>query len=176
MGKKLSLIAVILCALILIGKVAYDRITDMLFEKGLSMIASSSAVEEFLKDRKEFPVDIVAGNEDSGNETGQPEDNQPGTGGEIKPAESTSTPAPVKDKPAASETGKKEANISAEDKAYVMSIYSRYTAAEVGEVSSIMNSGNITPEKKKRAKAIVFSKMTSAEYKKIMQLADKYGY
>lgn len=65
--------------------------------------------------------------------------------------------------------------LSPEDRAYVMSIYARFTSGEISEVTGLM-SGQMTPEKKKQIKQIVFSKISRDEYNRLCILADKYGY
>lgn len=65
--------------------------------------------------------------------------------------------------------------LSPEDRAYVMSIYARFTSWEISEVTGLM-SGQMNPEKKNHIKQIVFSKISREEYNRLCELADKYGY
>lgn len=151
MKKKLCIIAVILCLLGIAGKITYDKATEFLTLKGLNIISHTS-VDGFFN-------------------------------GEVQPQESDNPQSQESAKPKPSPEPESEVNapvstpdgIDPADKAYVMGIYSRYSAAEVSEVSAIMSRKH-TPEERARAKQIVFSKMSRAEYNRIMELARKYGY
>jgi len=158
MTKKICILAAVLCVFGIAGKITYDKVTEYLALKGLDIIASSSVEDYFDKAGREDEPE-ASETESRRDETAEESDlpvKTPQTG-------SDSTPVSAPD------------GIDPADKAYVMSIYSRYTAAEVSEVSAIMSSP-YNKEKRARAKQIVFSKMSHAEYNKIMELARKYGY
>jgi len=64
-------------------------------------------------------------------------------------------------------------DLDSADKAYVMSIYNRFTASEVSTVSGML-SGGLTVEEKRAIKKIVYAKVSDAEINKLYEIARKY--
>lgn len=60
------------------------------------------------------------------------------------------------------------------DHPYVKSIYSRFSAGEITEVSTMM-SGGVTAEEKVRIKQILFSKVSSSEINKLKEIYSLYN-
>lgn len=59
------------------------------------------------------------------------------------------------------------------DHPYVKSIYNRFSASEIAQVSAMMT-GGFTPEEKSRVKSIVMSKVTSDEINKLKEIYSLY--
>lgn len=60
------------------------------------------------------------------------------------------------------------------DHPYVKSIYARFSAGEIAEVSGMM-AGGVTSEEKSRIKQIVFSKVSRSEINKLQEIYSLYN-
>ncbi|MBQ7036944.1 MAG: hypothetical protein IJN74_05590 [Clostridia bacterium] len=165
MKKKLC---VIFAFLIVLGGLlwwAYDFATDLLVKKTLIMVSNDAALKEDVD--KAIAQALETQNtpektpdEPEGNSPEKPQE-KPQTGSENMPSVSTQDGTLSID------------DLQPSDKDYVMSIYKRFSASEVSQVSGML-SGGITPEEKQIIKGIVYAKVSKAEVNKLFAIAKKY--
>ncbi len=178
--KKVVTAVILLLVLSVAVRVGYDKVTDYMVRRLIIEIGSGGDIGESLSAHfADIPLP-TNGNEEgsmtqqSENEKGGQENGDHGQEGQKSSDTSgkTSASSGGGSNSAGTPAGM-PANISSEDKAYIMGIYGRYGAGEIAEAAGLM-SGGVTAEGKARIKQIVFSKMTQGEYNKLMALYKKY--
>lgn len=158
--KKWVVVLILIAVLLPAGKFGYDKLTDFLAYKMISEIAKNS---------RSLNANLQQG--DIAPPAPSPEIKEEET------SEDAETPPPQKSTENTSPPGNQPdilKRMSADDKSYVMGIYGRFSSSEVAEVSKIL-AGGLTPEGKARIKQIVFSKISSDEYNKLLAIYNKYN-
>ena len=176
--KKLSIVLSVLIIIGCLGYIAYDRITDFMVKKTLTLVAEDEQIKAHIDavledvvapEPIESPAPSTEGEEPQNSgapEATAPVDNQ-GRSAAAFPTAPPKTPAPKQS------GGLSMDSLEGSDKSYVMSIYNRFTASEVSTVSSML-SGGLTVEEKRAIKSIVYAKVSGAEIDRLYAIARKY--
>ena len=156
--KKIIVIFSAVAVLITAGVFGFYKIRDVFTDKMMSQLQNDEEVKKYAEEIKKKAESVA---EEIKEETEKEDEEK--TEEEKKEAEE-------KEK---AENGEKKPG-GFWDEPLVKSVYARYSASEIATVSS-MAAGGFTAEEKRRAKAIVFSKMSSSEFNQILQLYNKYN-
>ncbi len=183
--KKLCIILSVIMVIGCLGYLAYDKVTDFMVKKTLGILSEDEAlkaqIEAAIKNAGTNELSEDAGTEDEPvleekpAETAKPvekEKNKDENSPKEQTVEKSSTPSKT-EKPKKSGGTLTMDDLQGADKAYVMSIYNRFTASEVSTVSAML-SGGITAEEKRKIKSIVYAKVSTAEINKLYAIAEKY--
>ncbi len=194
----LSILVIIGC----LGYLGYQKVTDFMVRKTLTLISEDESIQQHLdavmeeielttEDPQKAPSEAETDTPPyQTSEKGKTADAPKGDTKEIRiPTQKEPTPAKIPEKdekrqpivfpkapektPTPSAGGLTIDSLESADKAYVMNIYKRFTASEVTTVSGML-SGGITAEEKKQIKAIVYAKVSSAEVNELYRIANKY--
>ena len=157
--KKIIVIFIAVAVLITAGVFGFYKIRDVFTDKMMSQLQNDEEAKKYADEIKKKAEGVA----EEIKEKSEKEE-------EEKTEEEEKKEAEEKEKAANSE--KKPGGFW--DEPLVKSVYARYSASEIATVSS-MAAGGFNPEEKSRAKAIVFSKMSSSEFNQILQLYNKYN-
>lgn len=169
MKKKLCIVLAVLLFLGLGLWWAYEYATDLLVKKTLMIVSQDPDI------RSDFEAAVDKALADRNGAQAKQEGDK-GTESEAPSEAPSNTSQPTKTEPPTVSTDDGTLSIDdlqPSDKKYVMSIYKRFTAAEVNQVSSMLSNG-ITPEEKKTIKAIVYAKVSREELNTLFAIAKKY--
>ncbi len=166
MKKKLCIILACLAVFSALLFWAYDYFTDLLVKKTLIMVSSDPQIKEEFEKAMSQALETQNKSEEDGIEA--PPQNAPEESPD-KPKENDEKTPSVKTKDGSLSID----DLQPTDKEYVMSIYKRFSASEVSQVSGML-SGGITPEEKQIIKSIVYAKVSQAEVNKLFAIAKKY--
>ena len=165
MKKKLC---ILLLTLVLLGGMlfwAYDYATDFLVKKTLVMVSNDPQIKADVDNA--INAALASNEEKEPSQEDEPQDSSDKT--PDKSSENLDKPSV----PATNDGSLTIDDLENSDKAYVMSIYKRFSTSEVSQVSNML-SGGITPEEKKMIKSIVYSKVSQAEVNRLFAIAKKY--
>lgn len=177
--KKTAIILSVLIIIGCLGYIAYDKITDYMVKKTLTIVAEDETLKAQIEAAMEN-IDIGKPEEtpESDAEPTAPANTAalketPKTDAKGRQAASLPTAPPQTPKPKKSSDGLSMDDLEGSDKSYVMNIYSRFTASEISTVSGML-SGGLTVEEKRAIKSIVYAKVSGAEIDRLYSIARKY--
>ncbi len=170
----LSILVIICC----LGFLGYQKVTDFMVRKTLTLISEDESIQKHLDtvlEGMKLPDDLQKEPPESQADT--PEASDKGKKSEPQKEGTKENTPSAKKEPTKTQTpsqgGLTMDSLDSADKAYVMNIYKRFTSSEISTVSGML-SGGITKEEKKQIKAIVYAKVSGAEVKELYRIADKY--
>lgn len=177
--KKIAIVLSVIIIVGCLGYIAYDKITDFMVKKTLTMVAEDEQLQAEIDaalEKTEVPSASESPAPDANEESQKPETKPQVTApvdDKGRSAAAFPTAPPATPKPKKSSGGLSMDDLEGSDKAYVMSIYNRFTASEVSTVSGML-SGGLTVEEKRAIKSIVYAKVSGAEIDRLYAIARKY--
>ncbi len=169
MKKSLVIIFFVLVIIGCLLYAGYDYATDYVVKKTLLIVAEDKELQAQIEAALEqVPLSPSENTEETTGEdkTEAPPLAESPSGAEVQPS---NVPTSVQ-----TDDGKLSIDdLQPSDKNYVMSIYKRFTASEVNQVTAMLTDG-ITPEEKQIIKSIVYAKVSQEEVNKLYTIAKKY--